>query len=68
MPKVAKILRALSCLRCGNEWFPRSTRRPKACPRCRSLKWDVPAEDDEKAGRPRTTWPTPEPKKKRTAS
>ena len=30
----------LSCNRCGHIWFPRSTNKPKWCPKCNSPYWD----------------------------
>ena len=30
----------LTCGRCGWEWYPRSPRRPNACPACKSPYWD----------------------------
>ena len=32
----------LKCLRCGYEWFPRSTFKPKHCSKCNSPYWDKP--------------------------
>jgi len=31
------------CVRCGWRWFQiRPARYPRACPRCRSWRWDLP--------------------------
>jgi len=30
------------CKRCGHEWFIRKAERPRTCPKCRSVYWDVP--------------------------
>jgi hypothetical protein len=44
---------AVRCQRCGNEWIPRVSGRPKQCPSCHQAKWDVPAWTGRPAGRPR---------------
>ena len=31
-----------NCLRCGFEWYPRSTKRPTVCPECKSPYYDKP--------------------------
>ena len=28
------------CKRCKYEWFPRSEKKPKVCPKCNSPYWD----------------------------
>jgi hypothetical protein len=30
------------CLRCGYTWFPKSTKLPKTCPKCKSPYWMKP--------------------------
>ena len=35
-------LHKLACLRCGGEWYPRTTKKPVACPKCRSPYWRIP--------------------------
>jgi len=30
----------LKCNRCGHEWFPQSTKLPKACAKCNSPYWN----------------------------
>lgn len=30
----------LRCLRCGHEWYPRSSELPGTCPKCKSPYWD----------------------------
>jgi len=32
----------LKCSRCTYTWVPRREEPPKRCPRCRSIKWDMP--------------------------
>jgi hypothetical protein len=39
-----------TCLHCGYTWQPRIETEPKACPRCKSPRWD---EELRRAGRPR---------------
>jgi DNA-directed RNA polymerase subunit RPC12/RpoP len=29
-----------TCLRCGHEWESRTTDKPKACPACKSYRWN----------------------------
>lgn len=35
------------CLRCGHTWVPRGERRPRMCPKCKSVNWDVPLYKEE---------------------
>lgn len=28
------------CKKCGHEWVPRTEKKPKCCPGCKSYKWD----------------------------
>lgn len=41
---MAKIIRKVTCLRCGKSWYPHRPGRPHACAnrRCRSTTWDEP--------------------------
>jgi len=39
MPKIR--IPKLKCRQCGYEWVPRTT-DVRACPKCRSLRWDRP--------------------------
>ena len=34
----------LKCLReeCGHEWYPRSNKKPRLCPKCKHEDWDNP--------------------------
>lgn len=32
----------LKCSRCAYEWIPRKAEAPKRCPKCRSIKWNMP--------------------------
>jgi len=32
----------LKCKRCGHEWVLRKPEKPKTCPKCRSVYWNVP--------------------------
>ena len=32
------------CFRCGHQWIVRTDARPRACPSCRSARYDTPAE------------------------
>jgi Zn finger protein HypA/HybF involved in hydrogenase expression len=29
------------CLRCQHEWIPRTRRKPRVCPKCKSPYWDI---------------------------
>ncbi|MDE3161176.1 MAG: hypothetical protein KGM92_20615, partial [Acidobacteriota bacterium] len=42
----------LHCLRCGHDWIPKSRRRPFACPRCHSIRWDEPWSMNGERGAP----------------
>ena len=35
-------LHKLACLRCGWAWYPRTTKKPETCPKCRSPYWHLP--------------------------
>jgi len=35
-------VRKQRCLRCGYEWYPRTTMLPKKCARCASPYWNRP--------------------------
>ncbi len=35
-------LKKVKCLRCGHKWTPRVEGRPKACPACKSYRWNKP--------------------------
>ena len=65
-----EIIEKLTCLRCGNQWFPRSPKKPAHCPGCNSPYWDRPrrVEVQRKAAGLKTSIPqqveekgTPEP-------
>jgi predicted Zn-ribbon and HTH transcriptional regulator len=28
--------------RCGHEWLPRDSEKPRVCPKCKSPNWDRP--------------------------
>lgn len=30
------------CEKCGHVWFPRASRKPHICPKCKSSNWDHP--------------------------
>ena len=34
-------IQRLECKLCHYRWFPRSTERPRICPHCKSVRWDV---------------------------
>lgn len=36
----------LHCYACGYTWFPRRTRLPDVCPKCKSRKWNKPKPKD----------------------
>ena len=36
---ICLVLTTEKCRRCGNLWEPKI--KPKACPKCRSRRWDV---------------------------
>ncbi len=44
----------LVCLRCGygedpqHPWIPRTHKRPKVCPKCKSLLWNKAKEEKKK--------------------
>lgn len=45
MPETIVKTKGWKCLRCGNEWVPKKfdqKKRPKTCPKCRSVYWDTP--------------------------
>ncbi len=47
-PKKIKIKQeGYRCLRCGHEWVPRQTGKPRVCPakNCHSPYWDIPRKD-----------------------
>ena len=35
-------LTKLSCTKCPHTWFPRTPKKPKVCPKCKSESWDKP--------------------------
>ena len=37
------------CQQCGHEWWPRTEKRPAACPKCISRKWDQPKPVEKEA-------------------
>jgi len=39
-----------TCLHCGYTWTPRIETEPRACPRCKSPRWNEPK---RKGGRPK---------------
>lgn len=39
---MTRILAQLRCFRCGYEWFPKSSQKPRKCARCNSPYWDKP--------------------------
>ena len=39
------------CTRCRHEWVKRIAGRPKRCPKCKEVNWDIPA-GKLKRGRP----------------
>ena len=39
-----------TCLHCGYQWTPRIETEPKACPKCKSPRWN---EEKRRAGRPK---------------
>ena len=39
-----------TCLHCGYTWTPRIETEPKACPKCKSPRWN---EEKRRAGRPK---------------
>ena len=46
MPEVNITKKGWKCLRCGHEWEQKegfdNKNKPKTCPKCRSVYWDVP--------------------------
>jgi predicted nucleic acid-binding Zn-ribbon protein len=34
-----------TCLRCGKVWDPRTPHKPRTCPGCRSVYWDIPKKE-----------------------
>lgn len=34
-------LTAYECTRCPHTWFPRTEKKPKVCPKCKSPYWDT---------------------------
>ena len=43
---MTRILAQLHCFRCGYEWFPKSSQKPRKCARCNSPYWDMPRRVD----------------------
>uniref|UniRef100_A0A6M3LPS8 Rubredoxin-like domain-containing protein n=1 Tax=viral metagenome TaxID=1070528 RepID=A0A6M3LPS8_9ZZZZ len=39
-------IKKLTCKRCGYSWWPRTDKKPKLCPACKSRKYD----EDKKMG------------------
>jgi predicted Zn-ribbon and HTH transcriptional regulator len=35
-------MRKYHCERCLHDWYPRKPGKPRQCPRCKSVLWDVP--------------------------
>ncbi len=33
-----------NCFKCIHSWLPRTEKRPKVCPKCKSAWWDVKKE------------------------
>lgn len=33
------------CVRCGHGWESRIAEKPRACPSCKSYKWETPKKD-----------------------
>jgi len=29
-----------TCLRCGHDWYKRTPKKPKVCPKCKTPYWD----------------------------
>lgn len=50
----AIVVTKLKCLYpdCGNEWIPRSDRKPKVCPRCKRYGWSNPPAPKQKVQKP----------------
>ena len=36
-----KTIKRLECLRCHHVWWPKSTKLPKVCPKCKSVLWQI---------------------------
>lgn len=32
------------CERCGHIWIPRNKGKPKVCPECKRMDWNIPKE------------------------
>jgi hypothetical protein len=43
-------MKKLTCKLCGHAWYPRTPRRPKACPGCKRYDWDREPNRDGKNG------------------
>jgi len=41
-------MKEYKCERCGNKWYPRTPKKPKMCPACKSRLWEVPKEEKKK--------------------
>ena len=39
---MAEVISKLKCLRpeCGHEWYPRTGKLPKVCPKCKHYDWN----------------------------
>ncbi len=40
MSQLEVVVKKLRCLRCGHEWIPNKTEKPRLCPACHSPYWD----------------------------
>jgi len=38
-------MKECKCKRCGNTWYPRTPKKPKMCPACKSRLWEVDKEN-----------------------
>jgi predicted Zn-ribbon and HTH transcriptional regulator len=36
-------MKKLACKRCGHQWYKRSPKNPKVCPRCKRKDWQTKA-------------------------
>jgi predicted Zn-ribbon and HTH transcriptional regulator len=40
--ELGRLTSMFTCSRCGHQWWPRNTERPRICPTCKSPYWDKP--------------------------
>jgi len=57
----------LECNRCGYKWVPRTTQKPKVCPKCKRHDWDLETPLKRKGGRKHGIAGSTRPRRKKTS-